>query len=65
MYFSIPPYPDCITTLMALADLAETHLDPGSWLTNLFIKIPEDKDTAQICRDLMNEAGIKFYEIRR
>lgn len=49
---------------MALASLAGCELDPGSWLTNLFIKIPEDKDTAQICRDLMNEAGIKFYEIR-
>jgi NADPH-dependent 2,4-dienoyl-CoA reductase/sulfur reductase-like enzyme len=50
---------------MALAQIGGTTFDPGSWLTNLFLKVPSDPQIAEILRELMRNKGIDFTEVSR
>lgn len=64
-WFSVVPFDDCVRPLMALAEAIETEFDAGAWATNMYVRVPQDKESADIARALLTEIGAKFYEIQR
>lgn len=57
--------PDAINIGLQLEKLLGVEFDAGSFTTNLFLSVPEDKDAKEIAESLMAEAGLTFTEIMR
>lgn len=62
LWFSVVPYEGVVNDLLALAEMTGTEFDPGAFCTNLFLRVPNVPEIAQICRDLLTERGATFFE---
>ena len=63
-FFVINPYSATGALIMAmhLSQVINTSFNPGCWMRPCSVEIPEDQETADIARELLEEAGVSYHE---
>jgi len=63
--FSIVPKAGALSFVHELSSMMNLIFDPGSWLTNIFIEIPNDPEQEKEVRAYLTSYELTYMEIRR